>query len=533
MGVLARRLRLFEIAPSGLDSLALSRIPDLPLDAGPFQKKRKPSAYLLEARPAPGADPVAPAAWPGDGVRASEARPGRPVLAITVPDDDLHAPTHGILANWWHKGPEWEREARVTFDDESGCRRLDARAGLRLHGGKSRWPGNLHSYRLHFKEAYGPDRFPDGLLFSPEAEPVRQVVIWNDWPVSWPFNTALAFDVARQLGCLVPDLHPVLLVLNGQRQGLHYLLERPTRREWVSHFGHTNFLLHTPKRTLDPEGLARHADLVAWARNTRRPMTLADAETRVDTDQLSRWIFAMVFCGTSDGYQGPGLLDKTESPPRWRWLTWDMDHSFARIYPHHALIHPWEKDHWGLALRRPADPGYDDYLQRWDIRSVIFTRLMAESPDYRAGFIRLVTDLLNHRLTPAFAEERLAHYRRLTEAYEYSDTAFLDDYRRFLAFRPFHLREALRRDLALGPTLRCRISTPAGTRLLVDGYPAPARYEGWYFPGQTLTVETPGTETPGWRVNGRERPAGALTVTVTEPLDIVWDESLRRTAARP
>lgn len=522
IGVLARRLRLFETTPSDLNSLALSKIPDLPLDAGPFQKKRKPSAYLLEAQTAPGADIFTQLSLPADGVTQEFFNHARPVLAITIPENELNDPDYGILANWNNKGPEWEREARVTFYDKTGRQRLDAHAGLRLHGGKSRWPGNQHSYRLHFKEAYGQDRFPDKTLFSKEAEPVRQVVVWNDWPISLPFNTALAFDVSRQIGCLVPELHPALLVLNGRPQGLHYLLERPTRKEWVSHFGHTNFVMHTHKRTLDPEGVARFAELSAWARNTNVPMTLAEANARVDVDHLSRWIFAMVFCGTTDGFQGPGIIDKTEKIPRWRWLIWDMDHSFARIYPQHAAMRIWEKEHWSLALCRPSDPAYSAFIQRWDIRAVIFSRLLNESPKYREVFFQMVTDLLNHRLTREFAESRLAYYSLLAQAFEFHDKAFLDEYKRFLEFRPFHLREALRNNLGLGPTVLCRIVAPPNLCVLVDGYPASPNYQGWYFPGQTITVAAQGNTTQAWRVNENKSLTGPLKLTISKPLNIAW-----------
>ena len=84
----------------------------------------------------------------------------------------------------------------------------------------------------------------------------------------------------------------------------------------------------------------------------------------------------------------------------------------------------------------------------------------------------------------------MEHYRKLAEIYEFNDTAFLDDYQRF-EFRHFHLRETLRRHLGLGPTLRCRVSAPQGARLLVDGYPAPQQYQGWYLPGQQITVDAP------------------------------------------
>lgn len=520
-GTLARRLQLFKTIPSGLSGLELSKIPDLPLDAGPFQKKRKPSAFLLEARRAPIFDMHAPATCPDDGVHAEDHRPGRPVLSITVPEQALFDPDNGILVNWQNKGVEWEHEACVTFYDNTGCLKMNTKAGLRLHGGKSRLPGNLHSYRLHFKKAYGLTHFPEGLLFSETAEPVRQIVLWNDWPVSVPFNTALAFDVYRQVGCLTPELHPVLLFFNGKREGLYYMVQRPTRREWISHFGHTNFVLYTHKRTLDTEGQARYADLNTWARDTTSPMTLDDAECRVDVDYLTRWIFAMVFCGASDAYQGPGLIDKTEATPRWRWIVWDVDHSFARIYPRHALTHIWEKDHWNLAWYRPNETGYDIFLQRWDIRGVIFTRLINESPEYRKKFMRLVTDLLNHRITPAFAKTSMTNFERLAETYEFDDKTFLDDYRRFIAFRPFQLRESLRKTLNLGPTFCCKVAVPSNVRLLVDGYPAPPHYQGWYFPGQTITVDADGEKSQVWLVNNEVIP-GPLSLHLSGPLSITW-----------
>ena len=86
----------------------------------------------------------------------------------------------------------------------------------------------------------------------------------------------------------------------------------------------------------------------------------------MDLDNLTSWFISVLFCATTDAFQGVMLRDETASPPRWFWVNWDMDHSFMDLYQ--QAPEPWEHDTFATLLTKR------------DLRSGLVTRLLEEDP---------------------------------------------------------------------------------------------------------------------------------------------------------
>ena len=126
---------------------------------------------------------------------------------------------------------------------------------------------------------------------------------------------------------------------------------------------------------------------------------MANVSQHVNIDNLTRWFLAVAFSATRDAYQGPGqFLDRTKTTGGWFWVNWDMDQSF-RDWNLDSYQYLLERVGEGRRGRNPAEP-----------RSVILTQLIAEDPQYREYFKRVVQKALNHQLTQAFLQERYEHY---------------------------------------------------------------------------------------------------------------------------
>jgi formylglycine-generating enzyme required for sulfatase activity len=415
---------------------------------------------------------------------ATEVSRGRPVLSLVVAREDLYDPARGLLSNVLEHGDEWERPGTVAFF-EDGEIRFATDVGVRVHGGGSRDVSERQGFRLYFRRRYGALQLPTGVLFGPDAQPIRTLVVHNDVRVDgngdrWHLVNPVAYDIAAAMGAIAPATKPVRFFLNGEPQGLFVLTERIGPEFFEAHWGHGRVRADQ----------AEFDTLWEWI-SPRRPLLMADVATRIDLDNLTRWFLSVAFCATRDAYQGPSQFrNLTRRDAQWFWVNWDMDGSF-RV---------WDADSYSFLLeqvggprrgRNPAEP-----------RATVVTRLLTDDPAYREYFAAMFDRVMNHRLTPTFLRERLDHYRRIATTLEPDETSFLDRLDLFLARRPAYFRRLTEQWLDTGPSQRIRISAPASVR--VDGESVIGRFEGRYLPEREITLTAPEGDARfvEWRVNG-------------------------------
>ncbi len=507
VGRVFRHLRL--VKPVRNDNLLYkpSDYRETPLNASLFQKKRVVGDMLYMANPRWVEDLAVRADLSDPLVQPGHFREGWPLVSIRIDERDLTGDEWGIYANFMGHGREWERPAAMAYYAD-GKKLFSTAAGLRLHGGRSREPGQTHSLRLHFREEYGENEFKKGVIFTASNEPVTRLVVHADWPPAHPFAGLLAFDVVERLGGTVPRTQPVLLVLNGQLQtNLYFLSEHVGRAAWANRIGHKDFLMYIMKGPKEPESFDAYGTFHIRMLKTPAPLDLAVVEQEVDLENLSASVLAVAYGGTSDGFQGAALWDSRAENPRWSWVSWDMDHSLWDVYGKPGDRKPWQKESWEQVMKRKGDPGYVAWRNGGDARAVIFGRLMDESPAFRVRFIRYATDMLNHRLTEDFMFGRIAHYEQLVRAFGRADLSFADEYREFVLHRPDILREGLQRLFDAGPAHRVELRIPDGQSWRVDGFEESGSYAGAYFDGQSIKVEPP-MPVEGWRVNGERHGTG-------------------------
>jgi hypothetical protein len=434
---------------------------------------------------------------------------GQPVLSVYTHRDHLWEPERGLLTNPSQTGREWERPATVSYF-ERGELLFATGVGLRLHGGDSRFGSPVQSVRLHFRRDYGSDQFRPGVLFGGRGDPLTRLVVHNDlrqdgrgdW---WHFVNPLAYDIADRVGAIVPATHPAQYFLNGERQGVYVLTEHVRRPFLVARFGHDNFA---------------RADLATQRRLMREvermpAVKMADVTPWLDLENLTRWFVSVIFCATSDPFQGVMFRDETRGAEgRWFWVNWDMDHSFMDLYL--RAPQPWQQDTFRTTLNRPA------------VESRVITRLIADDPAYRDYLAAVFLDALNHRITPSFLLERYRHYQRIAETYGVRDLGYLDTLLRFLEFRPAHVRELLAQYLDLGPIYRYRVEGPDGVTFMINSHAESSGFSGWYAEGLEVTVALaePRDDFSHWEVNGHpvrqarlSHPIGSETVIIAKFLD--------------
>ena len=434
-----------------------------------------------------------------------EVAAGYPVLSIAADRDDLLHPERGLLTHPMERGRDWERFAYASFLNR-GQLVFASGAGLRVHGGRSRLGSEKKSFSLRFRRRYGDPGVPAEIFFGRPASDLERLVVHNDLRQDrtgrrWQFVNPLAYDIAAKIGAITARTLPVRFILNGESQGVYVLTEPIDPAFFEARFGHRDFHFEHSETSI----LLRH-----WSVNTE-PFTMAAASTRVDLENLTRWVISILFCGTTDIWQGTLARDLRSPREEWFWIAWDMDHSFMDLYQRASV--PWEIDTFSSLLGKP------------DARSRILGRLLEQDPKYREYFVQTVTDALNHRITPEFLSERLNHYRILAGRYELAEQEFLDITERFLAERPARVRELVQQYIGAGEIREVRVRTSAGVPLEIDGYRTEGDYSGRYFEGSSVSVAIPTdarSRFQGWTVNETRLPDAnpVLVLRVDGPLEI-------------
>ncbi len=430
---------------------------------------------------------------------------GLPILSVVVADKDLNDPETGIITNRKRKGKEWERPCFISYYN-NGQLLFASGAGIRIHGG-SKYKRPMESLRFYFRKAYGYDQFQPGIIFNNQSIPIKQVIA----RIENRYANLLALDLSRRIGCLTPEVHPVVVYLNGKKFGKRYALIEHLDKDWLrSHFGHDDFILlrttgHPEMRKIS----SAYQKLKKWVYDTDIRMTMAEVDKRVDIRNLSLWFVSQFFTADNDMYQGPLLRDRTKPDARWFWVNWDMDQSFVNPYEADVKILWQQSLNMHNVIRNPKRDRKNPRTARFqnkDPRAILFRRLSSEDPDYKIYFERLFMDTLNHKINPPYLNAWLDRQRDAILPLNTDDRAFFQTLAEFLQHRPAYLRKMMRTYYDSPESHSCDVFGPIDQGITIDGYPSELPYKGWYFEGSQITLQIdPGKHhrLVGWRINGR------------------------------
>lgn len=377
-----------------------------------------------------GAGASEPSALPSARLASTHTKPGLPTVSLAVEFCRL-ARLYSFPEG---RGRAWEEPAFVTFFDGDQAT-FGSAAGIRLHGNNSRWQ-NRKSYRFITRAIYGEATAPGEFIGLPQDTAIQEWVLREDVEEDQQngrlfFATALAWDIARQIGALAPHGRTVSLRVNGENEGVYVLSERVEEGFLHRHLGPGQWEIsrQTANRQVSP-----------WLWRMTRPsrsglprrIPVSQLESEVDLDSLIRWHLAMVLCATAE--TGQATMARRHGEP-WQWVNWDMNRSFRSVRPRGQPN--WEIDsiQW-VQNRRLSHRG---------LTMRLLSNLLSGSQEFRKRYVATANEVLDHRFTPDFVESRLEHYSALARMLAIEDQRFLGEIRLFLENRPAAIREHLAR----------------------------------------------------------------------------------------
>jgi hypothetical protein len=444
--------------------------------------------------------------------------PDAPAIAIAVESCRLER----LLQQPEQRGRDWEEIAWVVYR-EGGVERFRSAAGLRLHGGRGR-TAFRKSFRLYFRPEYGAETFLPGVVTPPGEPGPRSIVVHSDQRSDgqrrvWRFVNSLGYDLAMRIGGVAPRTKPVALLLNGTPRGAYVLGERVDRDFVARYLPHTDFDLLAGKDERSPEALTLRDESLRFVVGSPR-FDLEAAAQVFDVDSLLRWYAVVVYCGTSDAFQGFLARDRRSSPPVFRMIHWDLDLSFQ--VPARMPDHGWQKDLLAFVLRGPRGLNI--------LPKAALYRLLTEDPAARDRLARMLVDAMNHEWSSAYLDERLDHYERTAAELGVEDREYQTLLRDFVARRQDVVLAQLREHLGAASPVDLEIADPGGT-VLVDGRPVEnlqgEPWRGRYLAGMTVSLAiAPGDRTRwrGFEVDGQlvEEPRIELRLDEARRVRVLW-----------
>ncbi len=376
-----------------------------------------------------------------------------PMLSIIVDPDDFWDEEQGIYVNHAQRGREWERPVELTYVTADGETGFQVGAGIRIHGGWTRYFSNKKSLRLHFREAYGARKleFP---MFGEEGQiAFDHLVLHNSLQDLLLFRNKLIDALTEQMGGYSTRSQPVLLFINGQPWGIYYARERINERWLAERYDIPGAdISDTPNNRGMQSAEQLAVDTVHWENlmafvlenDLSNPNNYAYLQTQMDVENfIDYYILQMYAANTDWPHHNVQQFRPRTHGGRWEWTVWDNDFAFDRV--DRQMI-----DHV-LNVQHPLGE-----------RMVILLNKLLENPDFRNQFITRTADWLNTTLDTASVQENISQianelepdigYEKLRWDIDADWDATVDHMRDFAEQRPGIMRDQFVETLGLSGT---------------------------------------------------------------------------------
>ena len=265
---------------------------------------------------------------------------GLPVLSLVTDPAHLWDEATGIYVNPGERGQSGERPVTVAWLSPEGGLGFNVGAGLRIHGGGSRFTAKK-SFRLYFRGVYGPQELAYPLFGATEPGRMYDRLVlragyndsWSSAGEAWSPGGVVVYvrdQLVRELhgamGQVAVQGRWVSVYLNGAYWGLYNLTERIDDTFLATHFDPSAWyvdsadVLHRWNRFAD---WLIGADLHATAQYEQ-------AVQQLDIENVTSYFLLNVWAQNMDWPQKNRIVARPRegTDGRWRFIVWDAEATF-------------------------------------------------------------------------------------------------------------------------------------------------------------------------------------------------------------
>jgi hypothetical protein len=277
---------------------------------------------------------------------------GVPVISLSIDEDSLFSSERGIYvageglesseqANYYQKGPEWERRMHFEFFDKEHEKQLAHDVGARIHGKSSRNQPQK-TLRLYARNSYGASHFEYPFFESKDIDRFKRILLRSsstDYG-STIFRDVLASELVSDMEVDYMASQECIVFINGEYWGLHSIRERIDE-----HFLAANHPVDPDSLdllALDAEVEEGSADdyleLLDYVRShdLRDESAYQEVVGQMDLDNFMDYYIAQMYFANSDWpFVNIRYWKGHSEEDRWRWIFHDCDRCLLSVeYDH-------------------------------------------------------------------------------------------------------------------------------------------------------------------------------------------------------
>lgn len=335
-----------------------------------------------------------------------------PVLSIGVQEDDFWGYEQGIYVpgatfdpfdvpwgehgNYNLRGNEWERLVSVEYFDKNGQSAINQQAGIRIHGGTSRYNVN-RSFRLYARSEYGKSTIEYPFFENRPLHVHKRLKLrtaGQDYQHTY-FRDELMSVLMHEMEVTTEAHQSVNVFLNGEYWGIMHLRER-----FDDHYLERNFNIPRDEAEIISEWETDNPHFLAF----RDYVFSTDPSDENYFDQINQFInldsfldkkIAEIFFGRWD-IHWEVWRDGRVSDSKWNWVMWDFD--VGMMLPRFG---PWRSSAWNGPTEHDISM---NYLERFltDFRTDSFNlefSLIIRNEQIRNRFINRATQMMGSNLS--------------------------------------------------------------------------------------------------------------------------------------
>ena len=316
--------------------------------------------------------------------------------------------------NYYSRGPEWEREAYVTFF-EKGKVVLEQNIGIRLKGASTRNnPGK--SFNLLAKEKYGKNIFDYPFLPDNFDIDGNLIKAYKSISIRCVYEEARARDkfaielVNSRINLATTNMKNAVLFLDGEYWGF-YIIEEKIDDEFMEN----NY--HVPKKNVamvkegeSEEGPQEETDNfnnfceVYSKKDLTDDKNYEDVTNFIDVDSMIEHYATGIYLGTTDWpgqnagvwrNYGSKIEGNKFGDGRWRFMTFDMDFTMGA----------------GWGGTGPDTDNFSKLQSKIDQSPTNLFVALFKNDDFKKRFANVYCDYANEVMNPSRIKEMVSRYK--------------------------------------------------------------------------------------------------------------------------
>jgi hypothetical protein len=307
------------------------------LPNGPRAWNGFPAAYAMDPRVVHD---------PAYELRMVPALRALPTVSMVCAPPDLFG-RRGIYLNSTERGDDWERGCSIEWITADGKAGFQVDCGVQIQGNQNRVPEKSpkHSFRLVFKDQYGPGKLKFPLFPDSPVESFNTLILRggynNTWLHSQPAQRERAQtnrdgwlkDSFRAMGWLTTHDRYVHLYLNGLYWGLYDVSERPDGAFAAAYIGGKKEDYDVINES-DVKGGTRDAFVrLEGSRGLTDPARYMAVQSQLEMTRFIDYLLLNYYAGNQDWGEDKNwyAVRRREPPGPFLFFVWDGEHIFEHL----------------------------------------------------------------------------------------------------------------------------------------------------------------------------------------------------------